>query len=361
MAENSTPAISGNKRIEFLDFIRGLAALAVAIGHSTEKYNLTARHWLFHEFSLGIFGVTAFFILSGFVIPFTIERYKNLKLFWINRFFRLFPLYWISLIVVTIVLLSALHPGLSPYERTLPVSFLFNLTMLQGFAHQEHAMGLYWTLGYELVFYGLMSALFAVGWNKKSGWLLTVGTVAIAAIGLGFAAMRGAPKFPFTIFFLSCFFFGTAVYRFWSGDMPKRAFLWFTGSFVAVAFAAAWFNFIILKSPYHPDELQTITSFRSWIAGFIFFLGVTFGPKFKVPEVFLWLGRISYSVYVLHGILVTIRLPFDPTVNIVVTVALTLVLATLSFKYIETPFQELGKRLIKRLREPSPAQPTEAS
>src|SRR5436305_3617009 len=88
---------SAPPRLAFLDALRGVAALAVVAAHIQAHLAdpvgdiAPARY-----FSAGQFGVTLFFLVSGFVIPMTLER-GSPRSFWIKRVCRLYPLYWASL------------------------------------------------------------------------------------------------------------------------------------------------------------------------------------------------------------------------------------------------------------------------
>ena len=99
----------------FAHYLRGLAAISVVIAHyGTAFFNSNdglaplvnapqvkdrTYPWIIgfipQDFPgfLGVFGVTIFFIISGFVIPLSIEKY-NIKTFLLKRFFRLYPTYF---------------------------------------------------------------------------------------------------------------------------------------------------------------------------------------------------------------------------------------------------------------------------
>lgn len=83
-----------NKRLEILDVFRGLAVLFVALFHYTSKYSEIFEDdstiQLF-DFSYGGTGVSFFFIISGFVIFFSIQNITDCKLFLKKRFIRLYP------------------------------------------------------------------------------------------------------------------------------------------------------------------------------------------------------------------------------------------------------------------------------
>ena len=76
-------------RYKELDALRGIAALIVVLFHFTME-----REQAKLGFELGVTGVDLFFIISGFVIYMTINKVSTTLEFVINRFTRLFPVYW---------------------------------------------------------------------------------------------------------------------------------------------------------------------------------------------------------------------------------------------------------------------------
>jgi hypothetical protein len=83
------------------------------------------------------------------VIPFSLKN-KGFRDFWISRFFRLYPAYWLSILLVVLV------GGSIPAVLTLVI----NVTMLQKFVGFPDMIGVYWTLQIELIFYMLCSSRF---------------------------------------------------------------------------------------------------------------------------------------------------------------------------------------------------------
>src|SRR5437868_796900 len=82
----------------FLDALRGIAVGLVVVQHigqlTSPRFRDLSTDWA----QLGQMGVMVFFLCSGFIIPATLERNDSLATFWVSRFFRLYPLYWLSLL-----------------------------------------------------------------------------------------------------------------------------------------------------------------------------------------------------------------------------------------------------------------------
>lgn len=166
--------MSNSKRLHELDVIRGIAALSIVLFHYTTRYHKIYGHseTLFIKFPYGIYGIELFFILSGFVIFFTMERTKSVSDYVVGRFSRLYPAYWTAVLVTFMVVALVGLPG-----RQVGLSdALINLTMLQSFFEVPHVDGSYWTLARELSFYTIMFTLYKFKLLKHiniitSGWL----------------------------------------------------------------------------------------------------------------------------------------------------------------------------------------------
>ncbi|MGI8475601.1 MAG: acyltransferase family protein, partial [Thermomicrobiales bacterium] len=166
-----------------------LAALIVVPFHYTTRYDAFYGHRDAPLFSLprGGMGVPLFMI-SGFVMLMTISRTTAIADFVVSRFSRLYPAY-IAAVILTFGVLSL--SGMWPEGRLGLREAAANLTMLHRFANIRSVDGVYWTLPYELVFYGLMVGLFA------SGLLARIEIVAagLLALSLGYRLMLHAEAF----------------------------------------------------------------------------------------------------------------------------------------------------------------------
>ena len=115
------------QRLQALDALRGIAALAVVLFHYLPYYHELYGHsftpWAWLEF--GRYGVHLFFILSGFVIFMTLERTRSAGWFAMARSMRLLPGLWAG-IVITWLFVAALgetpgqDAGLPPSDESGP-------------------------------------------------------------------------------------------------------------------------------------------------------------------------------------------------------------------------------------------------
>lgn len=158
-------------RIQELDALRGLAAVAVMLFHFTTQYDrLFGRSEpLPFSFYYGDFGVELFFMLSGFVIFMTLDRTKSVMDFVVGRFGRLYPVYWVAVGLTFAVVAFASLPG----QETTVTEAVLNATMVQRLFGVRHVDGAYWSLQAELFFYAAMLALHATGALRRP--LTTIG------------------------------------------------------------------------------------------------------------------------------------------------------------------------------------------
>src|SRR3990167_2818312 len=102
-------------------------------------------------FDLGQFAVTLFFLLSGFLSPYLIEKYKTRAAFLRNRFFRLWPIYAVGLLIniLSVVAGSFYTGGEWPYSFDHVLASLFCVRDLLGYSY---ITGIVWTFEIEVKF-----------------------------------------------------------------------------------------------------------------------------------------------------------------------------------------------------------------
>ena len=232
-----TAVTSSGRRLAFLDVLRGLAALAVLFQHLYQglspAFNVFSQHWL----NFGAFGVALFFLVSGFIIPASLEKHRSLREFWRGRLFRLFPLYLFVLIVVLITDAKHLTPTMDPGCHPRLWCIAANTTMMEEYVDVGPILAVAWTLGLEMVFYILCSVAFALGWLRHSRALVLWSSgVLLVLTGAGLLSHRSFPAGRLGL--LATCFLGTLLYRVYKGAARMRDPV---GAVAALGISAGWF------------------------------------------------------------------------------------------------------------------------
>src|SRR5215207_1738082 len=92
MPDRTNPA-AGADRLAWLDGLRAVAVLLVVYAHLSRYLFRGAREVSAEWLHAGTAGVMLFFLVSGYIIPASLERHGDLRAFWVSRFGRLLPLY----------------------------------------------------------------------------------------------------------------------------------------------------------------------------------------------------------------------------------------------------------------------------
>lgn len=353
-----------DRRLHYVDSLRAIAAMLVLWVHVSEQFKGIAASgtgWV-HELTLpinaGRLGVVLFFAISGFVIPFSIKlthRYP-VREFLVTRFFRLYPAYWLSipLGVVTTYWIWKL-----PFTAS---AFFVNLTMLAYLVDVPPAIGLYWTLAFEFVFYVCCALLVLTGNITRYGRIgaLALGLVLIhiAMVPLSHTKLYSVSFWPLN---LGIMFWGT-LYRAemlgLANGLFERACLWGTAFVLIVAYPLYFARFVGV--PY----MNTIPYS---IAILLFIVGTRL-VRLEFPPL-PWLGLISYSIYLFHPVVFNTMLRVAKSAPgaalrgwhlawyVIGVLLLTIAFSALVYYLVERPSIRLGRRLAKRWfgdAEPAP-------
>lgn len=164
-----------NLRIKVLDGFRGIAILLVLLFHYFSRWiELYPYNNKYDYFAIGKMGVQFFFIISGFVILYTLENTDNLISFWKKRMIRLFPSMLIAS-MLTFFIFYLFDPEFlfptSHYLKNVFASCLFIQpdllsSLILRTIDFDYVSGSYWSLWPEIQFYGFISLVFYLFKNK---------------------------------------------------------------------------------------------------------------------------------------------------------------------------------------------------
>src|SRR5262249_16515822 len=337
-------------RLAWLDALRGFAALCGVFDHGSWLLLAPARDFLYRWLNLGQYGVFVFFLVSGYIVPASLERKGSIRAFWTSRGFRLYPMYAVALVLALIAFLAR-HGSIAGAQRH-PVRSVFSwLLMLPNLLTGPNVPNVTWTLFYEMVFSLLLAALFSWNIHRYSrgyalplatgavliggllpmaaltrwaghyghGWLtldaiadaLIIAGIALAVtdkrrparIGAAVAALTGLvlisinQSYPYPwsgCVILALMFTGTVIYRAEQGQAGHRP---------AAPRGAAVLPLPTAAGLWHGQSYPA--QWRSQWASSVLLAAATFGIAMavrnrKIPRAAAWLGVISFSVSLLH-------------------------------------------------------------
>jgi peptidoglycan/LPS O-acetylase OafA/YrhL len=391
-------------RLGWLDALRGWAALVVVGFHLSPQILGTERHLAIMRFiDLGKYGVLLFFLVSGYVIPMSLERHGSLRRFWIGRLCRIYPAYLATIAVVAVLAATGLLTWQASLRAETVTGVLAHATMTPDLLGLRGAVRVFWTLAYEMTFYLVVAGLFAWRLHRHSalfaaGLALTAlllgnhlpddllgGTFAdrrllagVLAIGValivtaylkrrliriagaaGIAmllipAVNGHASVNSTVIaswqgllFLAVMFAGTVVYRVQHGQIRRSVAVVSLSVVTLGVIGAHWTNGVAPRT--------WAVNVAAVVCTFLFAYAMR---RQNVPGFLTWLGRISYSLYLLHAVILLFLPRLVPhlenqpfPVRLAAGLAYLVVAlgaAHLSYRIVEQPGQALGRRLTAR-------------
>lgn len=337
-----TPLSATLDRLDGIQLARAIAALSVVIAHAIDH---PLKGNAGEIFQLGArYGVTLFFVISGFIMTQTTGLHRfNAAQFLNRRVRRVVPIYWFATFLVASVTLIA--PGM--FQRTVfdPQHFFLSLFFIP--AYDPSGTGgiwpmfkLGWTLNYEMFFYVSFAATFAFGLVTRAILL--------------------------TLFFGTCILIGQ-MYHF-DAAIPT----FYTRIDTLAFVAGVWLGVLNLKGRFRSDNVTLVvllmasTALLAWIAsqypiirlipwtqvGLIAvcaahaaILVILVDKRGRMPHrLWLYIGDSSYSIYLFHmfaiGAVTAVirRLPADLMIPMIGVSALCGCIAgMIAYQFIERP------------------------
>ena len=290
--------IAPTERLGGLDLLRLLAALLIVAFHycyagSTRGLATSAYPEISGLAKYSFVGVDLFFVISGFVIAASADG-RSWRQFAAARFVRLYPAHVVCMTFTAVVLAATAGPGAGPSI----LQWLANMTMLAPAFGQSFMDGAYWSIVLEIVFYGWVGLLLALGLYQR--WLLTIIAVWLAVSFLNEAVLHLRPLRIFLATeYAGLFASGMLIHRIRSGDR----------SLIVLALL----GFAVALGALHAFESQRVFA---RIYSDTLDLGVLWGLHVSIYAVFLgalWLSRrlhaapwvivlggLTYPLYLVH-------------------------------------------------------------
>ncbi|WP_126357431.1 acyltransferase family protein [Cedecea lapagei] len=347
--------------IKSLQAVRGIAALLVVMHHY--KFSLAEKYtsgWFSPILNAGGIGVTVFFILSGFVMIYSSQDKKTSTEFFINRISRIYPAYLFFIIVSFFIGggMSIFHYADKAHGFITSLLFLPSVVVnAPAYIDFNTPSAVRWTLNYEMFFYLLFGL--SLFFKRQSVALLSMFAIILIAIpaASGFIPTADVSGYGYTSIALA-FITNPIMYQFITGvivgltykkidsllsEPVKKIIL-----IVSVV--------LVLYFCFYLDFNNHGLKSSGWIM-LLFFTAVVLNRGWLdpfIPAVFIYLGEISFSIYLLHNPMMIITEKYLLKTNegwfvVLVALALTALTSMLSHKYIEVIASRKTKLALTRL------------
>jgi len=318
-------------RLATVDALRGLAALSVAWFHFTNGTGVFQDGWVRRSGHYGNLGVQVFFVISGFIIPYTLQRAsyqsRDFFAFLIKRITRLDPPYLVNLVFcIAVAYVAAVFPGFhGPWPHYTFGQIAAHLGYVNSIVHKVWVNPVYWSLGIEFQYYLLIGVVFPA---------LVAGRtfVRFGVIALLLLSSALFPDAALLFHYLPLFVCGILTFQCKAGLLSTRSLL----AALFVSIATAW---ILIGFPAACAAMITALTIR--------FVQLR-------PSKLTSFGLISYSLYLVHipigGKIVSLGSRFTHSVpqqilSLATALAVTLAAAFLFYRFVELPSQRLSSSI----------------
>jgi peptidoglycan/LPS O-acetylase OafA/YrhL len=335
-------------RLDSLTGLRFIAAMLVVLYHAA----VTLVPEMYPLESMGQTGVTFFFMLSGFVLAWSMNPSTSRRQFYWRRFARIWPLHALTMIAAAVLAL------VTQGDQSLP-RFVASLFLVQAWLGDQHWVyaynGVSWSLSCEAFFYFMFPFLAVRLSRLEPGKLLRVGaTVFVAAVALISVLLAFLPGFDwgalfytFPAFRIAEFIVGVCL----AIAMRKG---WRPRFGVGTGAGAAIASFLILEvvdgiAPWHtagPLAGALCTpGFALLIAAYAERDRGGGRPTFASAPAMVKLGEWSFALYLVHELVLRTALELGPetltarAVFAVVGIAVSIPLAGAAYTYFERPVE----------------------
>jgi peptidoglycan/LPS O-acetylase OafA/YrhL len=325
--------------------LRVVLALLVVLGHFKVLPGIAPAHGIF---GYADFAVDAFFVVSGYLVTGSFDKQPHVSGFYVRRFFRVYPLYLVVVMVQAVVMVQLLPGGLAQHVggfiKYLAANSVFATFLgydvdglLNGLKHPGINPSL-WTLKIEVGFYLLLPLLWRL--TQRYGVAFLVAVFLASTVYVEYALHAGAEnmakQLPAQLRFFAV---GIGLYRYRHAiTLPVPA---------AVASSVLLFGLCTLR-----HDLPMVPVYPLFVGLLVFIVALRL-PAFVLPF------DISYGVYLVHGPLIQLSLLLgiyrDTSAFLFALVGYTVLLALAADFCIERPGIALGHRLAPRKRGPEQA------
>jgi peptidoglycan/LPS O-acetylase OafA/YrhL len=354
-------------KLQFIDNLRALAILLVVFHHIGEAFPNANYIRIISPWCKG--GVQLFFVMSAFTMCYTGSKLtlkpKSILGFYIKRFFRIAPMYYIAIAAYCYMAYVTLNiagaNALVDVASYTKVNILANVFFLHGLyppANNSIVPG-GWSSGCEMLFYLLFPFLLSMVRVSKLyiiliqllSWVAVAGLLIVAKLN-GHHGLGGGSSFAYYFIAsqMSLFMLGILLFLFWES---KEFFKTLIIASVIGLGTIIIFNYIGLST-----QIWLLLPTVFGVVACVFSKLIS---KMHLPGIFAGIGKVSYSMYISHFAFLWLtvqlfnKLKFFSGGNIAAMLAfgfvviLSFMSSKISYNLVEAPFIKAGRKLANTL------------
>lgn len=339
---------SGNKDVPVLSGIRGWAALTVFASHSSNIFY--SGKWV--GAGGGQIGVMLFFMLSGYLMSMLYisseASSENIGHFFVSRFARVYPLF--AFVVLGNYAIANTGAGIATYGIAHADDVLKHLFLVTGY-------GPLWTIGPEIIFYGIFAALWTVRFRSRETYFIILFLLFFVGMWPGNSERTNSllilhQRVPY---FIVGMLLGTKHDRIQAlhlsmSHATKRS----IACLMPIIYLACFPNLAAMVHPLPaemgPDPSLTMWSYPFYLFAMAFLLvgSMIVTPRILTNRVALFMGQVSFPFYLIHEMVLINITPYftgHPLRAISLSIVLTTIASYALHRIVEMPCRTLIRRV----------------
>lgn len=320
--------------INSIQALRFLAVFGVVLNHTLSKAGIS--------FLPGTAGVDLFFVISGFIIAYSVDRNKDHpRLFLLKRAIRVLPLYWVyTSMMVALLLVAPQMFGHLKFSLSHTLDSYLLLPTINTIGERRPVLNVGWTLSYEMLYYCCFAALLGLRRMVAFYVLLTIFLTTTCA-GLFLVQPNTYIYFITNAIFLE-FLLGFGLFLLYKNPSPLPPFACLIAIIASITFFIAG---MLL-----PSEADLWKVCYYGLPAALLMIGLLYlerQGKLFIPTFMRFLGDASYSIYLSHFFIISAvaRLIHSEHIGIFIASAVPMAFlgGAIAYYYLEKP-------LLKRLK-----------
>lgn len=334
--------VKSTARFDSIDFLRGLAALSVCIFHLANGY-LHKGNPIYDIFKEGHLGVEVFFVITGFLVPYTLYRkqyipdIKHFGNYMLDRVLRLHPAYLAAVAICILQeYIGSLLPSLGRPFWVQWQDVFWHLFYLPPYVGRPWLLILFWTLAIQFQFYILFSLLYGLFLNPRK-WVRIATLLCFMGINFFLDDLKYNNYLPY---YMVIFMPGIMIFM----RNEKMLEDWEYWLLLLID------CYVLYDQRFEEPLRPAAVLFASMVIQY---------TQIKSP-LWKWLGMVSFALYLIH---LPVGWSFMGVVKsytsdevllsgaLVVAVLLSIGAAYLFYTFIEAPSQLFAKRILDKVAQ----------